>query len=202
MCGGAGGLGGRASWAWAQTVWGGSLLLGVGWGGACPLWAGGQGLAEDIAKSCSSFYWRLPGSCHRRDFGPKQFCCCHFVKSGGQTHELGRAQLKQVSSLLQRSCCHVLTPAFLSERPDVPHCPRLLHAAQELLAAVPKLAGLLGSGAEDAHRAAVAITTTDLVSKSAALEVCFVGCGMGAVAAGGLLRRGAARWIVLLESAQ
>ncbi|GAB4822124.1 hypothetical protein N2152v2_009170 [Parachlorella kessleri] len=42
---------------------------------------------------------------------------------------------------------------------------------QELLAAVPKLASLLGEGAEDAHRAAVAITTTDLVSKSAALEV-------------------------------
>ena len=42
---------------------------------------------------------------------------------------------------------------------------------EELKAGVPKLAGLLGGGAEDAHRAAVAITTTDLVSKSAALEV-------------------------------
>ena len=40
-----------------------------------------------------------------------------------------------------------------------------------LLAAVPTLAGALGEGAADAHRAAVAITTTDLVSKSAALEV-------------------------------
>jgi len=29
----------------------------------------------------------------------------------------------------------------------------------------------LGAGAEDAHHAAVAVTTTDLVSKSAALEV-------------------------------
>ena len=42
---------------------------------------------------------------------------------------------------------------------------------EPLLAAVPQLAGALGSSAEDAHRAAVAITTTDLVSKSAALEV-------------------------------
>ncbi|KAL4429620.1 hypothetical protein ABPG77_008669 [Micractinium sp. CCAP 211/92] len=40
-----------------------------------------------------------------------------------------------------------------------------------LLAAVPRLASTLGDGADDAHRAAVAITTTDLVSKSAALEV-------------------------------
>jgi len=40
-----------------------------------------------------------------------------------------------------------------------------------LLSSVPKLAGALGSSSEDAHRAAVAITTTDLVSKSAALEV-------------------------------
>jgi glutamate N-acetyltransferase/amino-acid N-acetyltransferase len=37
--------------------------------------------------------------------------------------------------------------------------------------AVPKLAALLGSSVEDASHAAVAITTTDLVSKSAALEV-------------------------------
>lgn len=37
---------------------------------------------------------------------------------------------------------------------------------EQLLAAVPKLAAALGSGAEDAHRAAVAITTTDLVSKA------------------------------------
>ena len=40
-----------------------------------------------------------------------------------------------------------------------------------LKASVPKLAAGLGSSAEDAHHAAVAITTTDLVSKSAALEV-------------------------------
>jgi len=40
-----------------------------------------------------------------------------------------------------------------------------------LLGSVPKLAGGLGAGAEDAHHAAVAVTTTDLVSKSAALEV-------------------------------
>ena len=37
---------------------------------------------------------------------------------------------------------------------------------EPLLAAVPRLAGALGAGAEDAHRAAVAITTTDLVSKA------------------------------------
>ena len=37
---------------------------------------------------------------------------------------------------------------------------------------VPKLASSLSSSLEDAHHAAVAITTTDLVSKSAALEVC------------------------------
>lgn len=36
---------------------------------------------------------------------------------------------------------------------------------------VPKLAGKLGSSKSDANHAAVAITTTDLVSKSAALEV-------------------------------
>lgn len=40
-----------------------------------------------------------------------------------------------------------------------------------LLASVPALAAALGPSAADAHRAAVAITTTDLVSKSAALEV-------------------------------
>jgi hypothetical protein len=40
-----------------------------------------------------------------------------------------------------------------------------------LKASVPKLASSLGTSAEDAHHAAVAITTTDLVSKSAALEV-------------------------------
>ncbi len=42
---------------------------------------------------------------------------------------------------------------------------------EALLNSVPKLAGKLGDGVEDAHHAAVAITTTDLVSKSAALEV-------------------------------
>lgn len=41
----------------------------------------------------------------------------------------------------------------------------------ELVAAVPQLVSLLGGGVEDARHAAVAITTTDLVSKSAALEV-------------------------------
>ena len=44
-------------------------------------------------------------------------------------------------------------------------------AMEALLESVPKLAAALGSTAEDAHRAAVSITTTDLVSKSAALEV-------------------------------
>ena len=39
-----------------------------------------------------------------------------------------------------------------------------------LVAAVPALVAGLGDSAEDAHHAAVAITTTDLVSKSAALE--------------------------------
>lgn len=42
---------------------------------------------------------------------------------------------------------------------------------EALLDSVPKLAANLGSSTEDAHHAAVAITTTDLVSKSAALEV-------------------------------
>jgi N-acetylglutamate synthase/N-acetylornithine aminotransferase len=37
--------------------------------------------------------------------------------------------------------------------------------------AIPELVKSLGSSAADAHRAAVAITTTDLVSKEAALEV-------------------------------
>ena len=40
-----------------------------------------------------------------------------------------------------------------------------------LIAALPKLSGALGDSSDDAHHAAVAITTTDLVSKSAALEV-------------------------------
>ena len=42
---------------------------------------------------------------------------------------------------------------------------------EALVNSVPKLASKLGSSVEDAHHAAVAITTTDLVSKSAALEV-------------------------------
>ena len=42
---------------------------------------------------------------------------------------------------------------------------------EQLLAGVPQLAASLGASTENAHRAAVAITTTDLVSKSAALEV-------------------------------
>lgn len=42
---------------------------------------------------------------------------------------------------------------------------------QALLDSVPKLVSKLGSSAEDAHHAAVGITTTDLVSKSAAIEV-------------------------------
>lgn len=42
---------------------------------------------------------------------------------------------------------------------------------EALLKSVPTLASRLGSSARDAHHAAVAITTTDLVSKSAALEV-------------------------------
>lgn len=42
--------------------------------------------------------------------------------------------------------------------------------------AVPKLAASLGSSVEDAGHAAVAITTTDLVSKSAALEVQHSSC--------------------------
>ena len=41
---------------------------------------------------------------------------------------------------------------------------------QPLLDSVPKLVSKLGPGAEDAHHAAVGITTTDLVSKSAAIE--------------------------------
>lgn len=42
---------------------------------------------------------------------------------------------------------------------------------EALLKSVPQLAQNLGSSAEDAHHTAVAITTTDLVSKSAAIEV-------------------------------
>lgn len=42
---------------------------------------------------------------------------------------------------------------------------------EPMLAAIPTIAAAIGSSSEDAHRAAVAITTTDLVSKSAALEV-------------------------------
>ena len=42
---------------------------------------------------------------------------------------------------------------------------------QALLDSVPKLVSKLGPGVEDAHHAAVGITTTDLVSKSAAIEV-------------------------------
>lgn len=42
---------------------------------------------------------------------------------------------------------------------------------QPLLDSVPKLVAKLGASAEDAHHAAVGITTTDLVSKSAAIEV-------------------------------
>lgn len=41
----------------------------------------------------------------------------------------------------------------------------------KLLEAVPELAANLGKGVDDSHRAAVSITTTDLVSKSAAIEV-------------------------------
>jgi hypothetical protein len=37
--------------------------------------------------------------------------------------------------------------------------------------AIPELPKSLGASADDAHRAAVAITTTDLVSKEAALQV-------------------------------
>ena len=44
---------------------------------------------------------------------------------------------------------------------------------QPLLDSVPKLVAKLGPGSEDAHHAAVGITTTDLVSKSAAIEVSY-----------------------------
>ena len=44
-------------------------------------------------------------------------------------------------------------------------------AMDALLESVPKLAAALGNTIEDAHRAAISITTTDLVSKSAALEI-------------------------------
>jgi hypothetical protein len=51
-------------------------------------------------------------------------------------------------------------------------CPR--RRLQALQAAVPALVAGLERSLDGAHHAAVAITTTDLVSKSAALEVC--GC--------------------------
>ncbi|DBA76909.1 TPA: hypothetical protein ACH3X1_009509 [Trebouxia sp. C0004] len=46
---------------------------------------------------------------------------------------------------------------------------------QALLDSVPKLVSNLGASAEDAHHAAVGITTTDLVSKSAAIETEILG---------------------------
>jgi glutamate N-acetyltransferase/amino-acid N-acetyltransferase len=42
---------------------------------------------------------------------------------------------------------------------------------EAFLPAIPEIAKTLGSTQADGHRAAVAITTTDLVSKSAALQV-------------------------------
>jgi len=55
-----------------------------------------------------------------------------------------------------------------------------------LLESVPKLVAQLSDSPEDAHRAAVAITTTDLVSKSVALEVDIGGTTyrLGAIAKG------------------
>ncbi len=47
-----------------------------------------------------------------------------------------------------------------------------------LLAAIPTIVSGLGSSARDALQAAVAITTTDLVSKTAALEVVPLCCIM------------------------
>ena len=65
---------------------------------------------------------------------------------------------------------------------------------EALVDAVPKLASQLGSSAEDAHHAAVAITTTDLVSKSAALEVSWgLSCWKVAAAAGAQQRAGGDR---------
>lgn len=52
---------------------------------------------------------------------------------------------------------------------------------------VPNLASSLGDSVEDAHHAAVAITTTDLVSKSAALEVCWNDPKSPAIATGLLI---------------
>lgn len=45
---------------------------------------------------------------------------------------------------------------------------------EPLLEAIPKIVSGLGASAKDALQAAVAITTTDLVSKTAALEVRFL----------------------------
>jgi glutamate N-acetyltransferase/amino-acid N-acetyltransferase len=42
---------------------------------------------------------------------------------------------------------------------------------EAFLPAIPELVPALGSSAQDALRCAIAITTTDLVSKSAALQV-------------------------------
>lgn len=42
---------------------------------------------------------------------------------------------------------------------------------ENFVPAIPEVVKSLGSSADDAHRAAVAITTTDLVSKEAALQV-------------------------------
>ncbi|KAK9811287.1 hypothetical protein WJX72_001202 [[Myrmecia] bisecta] len=56
---------------------------------------------------------------------------------------------------------------------------------EALLKSVPVLAERLGSSADDAHHAAVAITTTDLVSKSAAIEL---EIGGGKVRVGGIAK--------------
>ena len=65
---------------------------------------------------------------------------------------------------------HYLLPSILNPGLTLTHVGGRLDA---LLAAVPALVASQERSLEAAHHAAVAITTTDLVSKSAALEVPF-----------------------------
>ena len=74
---------------------------------------------------------------------------------------------------------------------------------QPLLDSVPTLVSKLGAGAEDAHHAAVGITTTDLVSKSVAIEVGF--CMLmyvGKCAAQRVCLAFEQIWLLLTESSQ
>ena len=85
-----------------------------------------------------------------------------------RTH-LGHHELESILLLLLLS----LLLLFTCHKQEL-HCAGVIGRRiklQALLDSVPKLVSNLGPSAEDAHHAAVGITTTDLVSKSAAIEV-------------------------------